>query len=73
LSLDLSCNRKITFGDFLNLGTKIKKLRKIDLNLDFCSGIGEDVIEEVIEMIAESGTCTSLTLRDRSYSREFQD
>ena len=57
----------------MNLGTKIKKLRKIDLNLDFCSGIGEDVIEEVIEMIAESGTCTSLTLRDRSYSLEFQD
>ena len=44
LSLDISCNRKITFGDFLNLGTKIKKLKKIDLNLDFCSGIGEDVI-----------------------------
>lgn len=45
LTLDISCNRKISFRDFINLGTKINKIKKIDLNLDFCSNIGEDVIE----------------------------
>lgn len=39
LSLDISCNRKITFGDFLNFGLKLKKLKKIEMNLDFCTGI----------------------------------
>lgn len=45
LTLDISCNRKITFGDFLNFGTKLKGIRKLDLNLDFCTGVEEDVIE----------------------------
>jgi hypothetical protein len=39
LNLDISCNRKITFGDFLNFGLKLKKLKKIEMNLDFCTGI----------------------------------
>ena len=52
LTLDISCNRKISFRDFLNLGSKIFKIKKIDLNLDFCTGIREDAIEEVIEMVA---------------------
>ncbi len=44
LELDLSCNRKITFGDFINLGTKLAKINRITLNLDFCTGINEDTI-----------------------------
>jgi glycerol-3-phosphate O-acyltransferase len=73
LSLDLSCNRKITFGDFLNLGTKIKRVKKIELNLDFCTEISEDVIEEVVTLISHENKCLSLSLSDRNYSVEFQD
>jgi hypothetical protein len=72
LTLDISCNRRITFGDFLNLGTKLKGLRKIDLNVDFCTNVTEDVIEEVIMMIAQENKCVYLTLSDRDYSVQFQ-
>ncbi len=56
----------------MNLGTKLKGLRKIDLNLDFCTNITEDVIEEVIMMIAQENKCVYLTLSDRDYSVQFQ-
>jgi hypothetical protein len=72
LVLDISCNRKITFGDFLNFGTKIKGLMRIELNLDFCTGISEDAVEEVVTMISNSKKCRFLTLNDRNYSLEFQ-
>lgn len=42
ISLDVSCNRLISFGDFLNFSTKVKKVPRIRLNLDFCSGVSED-------------------------------
>lgn len=45
LTLDISCNRRVGFGDFLNLGTKLKKIREVTLNLDFCSGVDEEVVE----------------------------
>lgn len=48
LNLDLSCNRRIAFNDILNLGTKISSIRAINLNFDFCSGVTEDAIEEVV-------------------------
>lgn len=60
LQLDISCNKRITFGDFLNLGMKIKRLRKISLNLDFCVNINEDTIEEVFDIIATENICTNL-------------
>jgi len=52
----------------LNLGMKIKKLRKISLNLDFCVNINEDTIEEIVDIITAENICTHLQLTDRNYS-----
>ncbi len=56
----------------MNLGMKIKKLRKISLNLDFCVNINEDTIEEVVDIFTAENKCTNLLLTDRNYSSSFQ-
>jgi hypothetical protein len=69
--LDISCNRRVTDRDMLNLSSKLKSMSKIDLNLDFCSSISEEAIEELVEMVSSQGKCTSFVLRDRNYSENF--
>lgn len=73
LSLDLSCNRRITERDALHLFAKAKGLQQLDFNFDFCTNVTEDVLEELVEMIAEQGKCRTLLLRDRNYTQHFHD
>lgn len=57
----------------MNFSAKLVKsnVNRLTLNLDFCSKITEDGIEQIVEDFCEKKECLRISFPDREYSPNF--